>query len=68
MAKGNGRNGEARIPAWVHLWWSRAKEDFKAELKAELEPRFQSIETKLVVMDVKLDALDKRVTRIESRD
>ena len=77
MAKGNGANGAAgaKPPAW----WQAAKDQLKNELKTELKqelmselmgainPRFESIETKLVVMDMKIDALDRRVTRLEER-
>jgi hypothetical protein len=63
MAKGNGANGAPKPPGW----WQAAKDELKSEILSALDPRFQSIEAKLVIMDMKIDALDRRVTRLEER-
>lgn len=58
--KGNGKNGASAEPP---AWWAAAQD----ELETKLGARFSSIEAKLVLLDMKIDALDRRVTRLEKR-
>src|SRR5438105_4766215 len=69
VSKGNGQsgNGAAKPPAW----WARAKDELKNELKselkaellAELNPKFEAINGRFAVLDMKIDNVDRRLTQ-----